>query len=61
MICGARFEQGVIPVPTAYTVASIEADDVPEPVCDDCIEQHYLAEVSRDLLADRQRFHRGQP
>lgn len=55
--CARRWGLAAMPVPSAYTVASIEADDVPVPVCDYCIDEHYAAETFAELLAKRQRFH----
>ena len=57
-VCGREWEQGQTPVPTAYTVESIEAELPPEPVCDHCIEDRYLEPTFAELMAERQRFWR---
>jgi hypothetical protein len=54
--CGRGWEMHDPPVPTYFTVASIEVDDPPVPVCDLCIEQHDPARFDA-LLAERQRFY----
>ena len=45
-------------IPCAYTVESLEAVDThpPVPVCDECIEKRYPAEVWDELRAERRRF-----
>ena len=48
-------EPRIDPVPTAYTVASIEARLPPAPVCDFCVEAHD-PELFDELLTDRRRF-----
>lgn len=54
--CGREWIQGTTPVPSAYTVESIEAGDPPQPVCDHCVEEKYAALFER-LLAERRSFH----
>ena len=44
------------PVPTVYTLASIEAGDPPVPICDYCVEEHE-PELFHALLVDRRRFY----
>jgi hypothetical protein len=58
-VCGRHCPMLDIPVPTAYTVASISADLPPIPVCDDCIETRYPAETWDELRAERRRFERS--
>jgi hypothetical protein len=55
-ICGREWERASTPVPTVYTLASIEAEMPPEPVCDFCVEERDPA-LFRELLVERQRFH----
>ena len=55
-VCGREWVQGQIPVPTIYTVASIEAGLPPHPIRDYCVEQHSPA-LFEELLADRRRFY----
>lgn len=55
-MCGREWEPFADPVPTAYTVESIDADAPPEPVCDFCVERHD-PELFVALLADRRRFY----
>ena len=55
-VCEREWPMQAIPVPSYYTVASIETGNVPVPVCDHCIEQH-SAEMFEALLADRRRFY----
>jgi len=54
VVCGREWWQQD-PVPTIYTVASIEAELPPEPICDHCVEQHDL-DLFAALLAERQRY-----
>ncbi len=58
MICGREWEPGQTPVPTAYTVESIESDDPPQVICDYCVEEHY-PETFAELLEERRRFRLG--
>jgi hypothetical protein len=58
-VCGCEWEQGQTPVPTAYTVESIEAGDPPEVVCDICVEKRYPEEKFAELMAERKRFWRS--
>ena len=54
-VCGRDWAPGRDPVPTAYTVESIEAGERPAPVCDFCIEEHDPP-LFAALLSDRRRF-----
>lgn len=53
-VCGRDWDSDY-PVPTAYTVESIEAGDLPSPVCDHCVEAH-APTVFADLMAKREYF-----
>lgn len=55
-VCGREWEPGQTPVPSAYTVESIEADNPPEVVCDHCIEDRYPDATYAELMAERERF-----
>ena len=55
VVCRREWEPGQTPVPSAYTVESIEADLPPQVVCDYCVEEHY-PEAFAELLEDRERF-----
>jgi hypothetical protein len=54
-VCGRDWQAGTTPVPTAYTVESIDAGMPPEPVCDHCVEQHDPA-LFKQLMAERKYF-----
>ncbi len=58
-VCGGSYELLDTPIPIAYTVASIDADDPPVRVCDDCIERRYPSQVWDELRAERRRFERA--
>jgi hypothetical protein len=53
-VCGSEWWQDH-PVPTVYSVASIEAELPAEPICDHCVERHD-PDLFGALPADRQRF-----
>ena len=56
-ICGREWDtERTMPFPTAYTVESIDAGDPPQPVCDDCIHEHYPPDVVTHLQAERRYF-----
>jgi hypothetical protein len=54
-VCGREWD-GEYPVPTAYTVKSIESELPPMPVCDYCIEEKYPPELFKTLMEDREYF-----
>jgi hypothetical protein len=54
-VCRREWSGGQTPVPTVYTIASIEAELPPEPVCDHCVEQHD-PDLFAELMADRKYF-----
>jgi hypothetical protein len=54
-VCGRDWPPHDPPYPGIFTEASIDADDVPAPVCDYCVEEHD-PELFDALLADRRRF-----
>lgn len=60
-VCGRYCPMLDMPIPTAYTVASIDADDPPVPVCDHCIETRYPNETWDELRAERRRYERSDP
>lgn len=53
-VCKGEWHQ-THPVPSVYTLASIEADLPLIPICDHCVEQHDPA-LFDELLAERRLF-----
>jgi len=54
-VCGREWEPGQTPVPTVYTVKSIESGDPPAPVCDYCVEAND-AVLFAELRREREHF-----
>jgi hypothetical protein len=54
-VCGGDWPMLDPPVSNYYTVTSLDSDEVPVPVCDQCIERHDDGLFST-LLEDRRRF-----